>query len=987
MFGPAVVIASRLCGAAAEHQILATDMVRMLAGDRGGHHYEPVGDLILKGIAEPVSACTVQFEIGAAVRGLPTPLAASVNEHVVGREEEMEVLVTAYKAALAGEGRAVLVAGEPGVGKTRLVAALARRAHDDGALVLFGRCAEDVAVAYQPFVEALQTGLVDLDPAVLAAHVAACGGEIRRLVPAIDGPEPVAAEAAVEQARLFDAVADLLRRAAADRTVVLVLDDVHWATAATVALLRKLLNDPQGHRLCVLATYRDTEIDRSHALGGLLSDIHRTDGAERLALRGLDRQGVEDLFVAVSGDELEEDGVALAAAVLERTSGNPFFVNQVLRHLVERGVLHQVEGRWNVVGELADLDLPEGVLDVVGRRLSRLSPAANQAMSVAALCGLAFSVRVLSAVPDAGDPDAVIDGLDEAVRARLLVETAPGQFAFAHAIVRDALTRELTSAKRARLHRAIGEGILVVYGDAPTLPLAELTHHFTEAAMLGDTTSAAAWAVAAADAAADRSDQRGAIAVLERALTVIEAVEPVNQAARFDVAVAISERHYALAEFDLPVVDAAADAARRLRSGERMLRIAAGRYPGGSGITDPQVIGLYQEALELLGPDAIPLRTYATAGLAGHLAMQGDPSYTTHIDAVLERLPELDEVAPRLGAGSRMWAAFAMLGLPGAGRRLQLIDEALAVPADAQDPWLTTLGTRVDITQFLDAYRAHDLIGLGRRSEFQRQLARLNDIAESTGNMSVRGIIHAQNAMLSLLEGRFEEVETHAGRMMEASPYDQNFQLSYFAIMGWLALEEGRIAEFQPMMDTALQLTPDLPAAQATAARAHLEMGDHGRAEDHLRVLLDRWSDWARDWSWPLVPVMLAEVSTVLSDVDAAQVLIEELELYSGELAIVGGGILCCGAFDRFRGMLLDLTGRSDDAVAALDAALALEDSLDAAALTARTRYWLAVALRDRAVAGDLERAATELTGSIQTAERLGMTTLARDGHRLTGVV
>ena len=144
-----------------------------------------------------------------------------------------------------------------------------------------------------------------------------------------------------------------------------------------------------------------------------------------------------------------------------------FFANQVLRHLAERGVLVQDGGRWTVSGSLDDVDLPEGVLDVVGRRLSRLSPAANQALAVAALGGLEFGVRVLCEVPDAGTPDAVVDGLDEAVRARLLVETGPGRFAFTHAIVRDALARELTIAKRARLHRALGEAILAVYGDAP----------------------------------------------------------------------------------------------------------------------------------------------------------------------------------------------------------------------------------------------------------------------------------------------------------------------------------------------------------------------------------------------------------------------------------------------------------------------------------------------------------------------------------------
>ena len=158
--------------------------------------------------------------------------------------------------------------------------------------------------------------------------------------------------------------------------------------------------------------------------------------------------------------------------------------------------------------------------------LSRLSPEANQALAVAALCGLEFGVRVLCGVPDAGTPDAVVDGLDEAVHARLLVETGPGRFAFTHAIVRDALTRELTMAKRARLHRALGEAIVAVYGDAPDVPLAELARHFTEAAVLGDTAAAARWATAAARAAADQADHRGAVAVLERALGAIEAVEP-----------------------------------------------------------------------------------------------------------------------------------------------------------------------------------------------------------------------------------------------------------------------------------------------------------------------------------------------------------------------------------------------------------------------------------------------------------------------------
>jgi len=191
VFGLAVVTASRLCSAAGQHKILATDMVRMLAGDRGGHRYEAAGELTLKGITDPVPTCTIVVDATAGGPRLPPMLAKAPAEQLVGRHAELALLSAAFKDASSGRRRAVLVAGEPGIGKTRLVAALARRAHEEGALVLFGRCDEDLATAYQPWTEALRGALADLDPALVQAHVAEHGGEIRRLVPAIEAGEPV----------------------------------------------------------------------------------------------------------------------------------------------------------------------------------------------------------------------------------------------------------------------------------------------------------------------------------------------------------------------------------------------------------------------------------------------------------------------------------------------------------------------------------------------------------------------------------------------------------------------------------------------------------------------------------------------------------------------------------------------------------------------------------------------------------------------------
>jgi class 3 adenylate cyclase/tetratricopeptide (TPR) repeat protein len=967
VFGPAVVTAGRLCNTADENQILVTDTVRMLAGDRGSHDFEAVGQLVLKGFAEPVAACTIRFELtGTDESPLPVALAATPAERVVGRGAELDRLSSALEAARAGQRHAVLIGGEPGVGKTRLVAALARRAHEQGVLVLFGRCEEDLAVAYQPFAEALRAALPALDPEVVAAHVAAHGGEIRRLVPALDADEPVRAQPALEQARLFDAVTDLLHRAAEDRVVLLVLDDLHWAAPSTVALLRHLLDAAPDQRLCVLGTYRDTDIDRSHPLGGVLADLYRRPGVERLALRGLDDQGVEALLSAESDDDLDDDLRALAAAVVERTDGNPFFAKEVLRHLVERGVLTQDDGRWTLSGALEDLDLPEGVLDVVGQRLARLSPEANQALGVAALCGLEFRVRVLCGVPEAGTPDAIVDGLDEAVHARLLVETGPGRFAFTHAIVRQALTRELTMIKRARWHRALGEAIVTIYGDAADLPLDELAHHFTEAAVLGDTAAAARWATAAAREAVDQADQRGAIAVLERALEVIEAVEPLDQTARFDVAAALVERHYALAEA-LTSIKSAIDAARHLRSGERLLRLGLPR-------SDRAAIGLCQEALELLDPDAAPIRALAVASVAWLKSAQSIPDFIDDLETATALLADLPPGAPKVAAAVSWQIAFAGLGLPGAAARLRLVDEALAVDPEAEDPWWDEIATGINITGELDGLRGHLLLALGRRADFEANLAHRVARTEATGEATSRGVNHARVALLDQLDGRLADVPASAARVREAAPGFSDLSL---AIMALVAVEEGRFDEVLAIMEpepTGWGL--HLPSKLAIVGRARLETGDLAGAIETLDRLVRDLPRLARDWSWSLTLAETTEIVAGLGAAEHAGLLVDELAPYAGELVVGGLALVCAGAADRYRGMLLSLLRRHDEAVAALTAALALEESVGSPTFTARTRYWLARALLQRDGPSDRDRASREIARSLETAARIGMSAL-----------
>ena len=281
----------------------------------------------------------------------------------VGRGRELERLFSAWQTALAGVTNAVLIAGEPGVGKTRLAGEWSRQAYDQGALVLYGRCDEDLGAPYQPFAEALRS----LVPCLGSGRLRGLRG-VEALLPLVPGltdvlPDvaaPTRADPDTERYALFDAVVALLGIAAAGAPVVLILDDLHWAAKPTLLLLRHLLRFGEQSRVQIVGTYRSTDLDRSHPLAAMLADLHRDGTANRIALGGLDEDDVT-AYVAEAGYDDEE----LARALASVTGGNPFFLIEALRHVDESG------GHWD------PSTLPQGVREAVSRRLSRL-PVGDQ---------------------------------------------------------------------------------------------------------------------------------------------------------------------------------------------------------------------------------------------------------------------------------------------------------------------------------------------------------------------------------------------------------------------------------------------------------------------------------------------------------------------------------------------------------------------------------------------------------------------------------
>ncbi len=501
-FGEPVVEAARLCGSAEGGQILTTDMVRMLAR-RSDHHFAPIGALELKGLPQPLDTCEVLWDPIKLIALVPLPsrMELKPDTGVIGRSWEADRLRSVQKAAFAGEGhRVVLMAGEPGVGKTTLAGELGQRAHAEGATVLYGRCEEDLGRPYQPFVEALGGFVANAPLAALESLDERQLSEASRLLPQIRERLPMLAappstEPDAERYLLFGAVTAVVKQIASTAPVVLVIDDLHWADKPAVLLLRHLVATLEQADVLVVATYRDTDLDPTHPFADALASLRREPSVERLAIKGLDDAGVVALLQAFAGHDLDRSGIELAHVVHRETNGNPFFAAEVLRHLAETSAIRQEDGRWVASVDPSRIGLPDSVREVVGQRVRRLGEGAQVMLKVAAVLGREFDLGLLSRAAEC-DVDQVLDVLDAAAASQIVAEVdgRVGRFTFTHALFQHTLYDELSASRRRRTHRRIGELLESDCGDEPGDRIGELAHHWIAAASLSDARKAASYA-------------------------------------------------------------------------------------------------------------------------------------------------------------------------------------------------------------------------------------------------------------------------------------------------------------------------------------------------------------------------------------------------------------------------------------------------------------------------------------------------------------
>ena len=497
-FGTPVVVARRLCERAKGRQILCSTVVSGLLACRPAFAFRDCGSVELKGIAAPIATCEVLYEHDE-------PAALLNQTPFVGRAMELERLQQKLQETRAGRGGLVMLAGEPGIGKTRTAEEIAERARYAGGQVLSGRCYEgEWAPPYGPFAGALVAYAASASMEELREDLGPGAAPLARLVPALrerlpDIPEPVALQPDEERVRLFDAVVQFLIALSARAPMVLVLDDLHWADKGTIALLRHVARFAPCHRLLVVGTYRDVEVEATNLLAEALRALPRETTYEHVKLEGLDTQEVEELLTLIADQDVPD---AFVRAIRTETSGNPFFIREVLLQLVSENKITRQGGSWVSTLSIEEMKIPEGVRQVIGRRLSQLSAEANRLLRAAAGFNGLFQFDIAAAVAGLDEAHG-LSAVDEALGAQMLRPgSTPDTYDFTHALIRHTLYAELSPSRQVRLHRQIAEVMEQVYGDRVNEHAAELAYQYDRSAVLPSAERGVSHAIAAADRAA-----------------------------------------------------------------------------------------------------------------------------------------------------------------------------------------------------------------------------------------------------------------------------------------------------------------------------------------------------------------------------------------------------------------------------------------------------------------------------------------------------
>ena len=672
----------------------------------------------------------------------------------VGREPELKQLQAAFDGAISGQGGLMMVVGEPGIGKTAVTEQLGTYAMLRGGMTLVGHCYEEgsLSLPYLPFVEAMRSYVLDREADDLRSELGSGAGDVARIVSEVRDRIDVPAQEPVppdeERFRLMQAVTTFLRNAAEVQPLCIVLEDLHDADRGTLDLLNHVARNLQGSRLLIVGTYRDVEVDRAHPLSSALAELRRAASFERVTLRGLTPVEVQRMLNNLADQEVP---FQLAEAIFRQTEGNPLFVQEVIRFLSEEGLIARTDGQWaNVSDQPLAMQIPEGLRDVIGKRLSRLSNAANDVLAVAAVIGREFEFTTLAAVSDVSEEE-LTTAIEEAVAAAVIEERSQlggARYRFTHAFFRQTLYEELIAPRRLRLHQQIARAMEQQYSTRLDEHAAELAEHFSQSSNPADLAKAVEYGERAAERSTSVYAFGEAARLLEQAAAVHEVLAPDDTSKRCDLLLALCDALLA------------ADEPSRVEA-----EVAEEAF-------------VLSEALD----DADRAARACMAGMEGLL-------FVAYVPAIQrprgrEWVSRLDRHA-RDGTSGRIWADVMVAILAGTGARdfpsvfaaaralddpdtvhfaagfvlsiVALDDEPIYAEVSDEIGARTNDGARARWRSFSHYFRAQGLLRRGDRDSAETSWKELIELAQKAPDSSVIGWASSVEATMAAMDGHLEE--------------------------------------------------------------------------------------------------------------------------------------------------------------------------------------------------------------------------------------